>query len=146
MRGQRTERGRLVIVGDVAAAAPDAHSAEVYAARRWQVVLSAGYVFGCAYRSVVPVHDVLRICLFDSWLSSIVVGRLVATVAELCFVAPWALMLREVSRATGSGVGTAVSKVVPPLILIAEACSWYSVLTTSNFGHVVEESIWGLRG
>ena len=122
----------------------DAYSAEVHAARRWQVVLSAGYVFGCAYRSVWPVHDVQRICMFDSWLSSIVVGRSVATVAELCFVAQWALMLREVSRATGSGVGATVSKVVLPLILIAEACSWYSVLTTSNFGHVVEESIWGL--
>jgi len=31
-----------------------------------------------------------------------------------------------------------------PLIVIAETCSWYSVLTTSNLGHVVEESLWGL--
>ena len=30
-----------------------------------------------------------------------------------------------------------------PLIAVAETCSWYSVLTTSNIGHVVEESLWG---
>jgi len=26
----------------------------------------------------------------------------------------------------------------------AEVCSWYSVLTTSNIGHIAEESIWAL--
>jgi hypothetical protein len=34
--------------------------------------------------------------------------------------------------------------VVLPLIVIAEMCSWYSVLTTSNLGHVFEETLWGL--
>ena len=66
------------------------------------------------------------------------VGRSVATVAELCFVAQWALLLREVSQATGSAFGLSVAPDVP-LIVIAETCSWYSVLTTSNLGHVVEE-------
>jgi hypothetical protein len=33
---------------------------------------------------------------------------------------------------------------VVPLIAVAEVCSWYSVLTTSNLGHIAEESIWGL--
>jgi hypothetical protein len=31
-----------------------------------------------------------------------------------------------------------------PLIAVAETCSWYSVLTTSNLGHVVEETLWGV--
>jgi hypothetical protein len=30
------------------------------------------------------------------------------------------------------------------MIVLAETCSWYSVLTTSNIGHVIEESLWGL--
>lgn len=117
---------------------------EVYTHRRLQLMLSAGYVFGCAFRSALPVYDVGRMCLFDSWLSSVVIGRSVATFAELCFVAQWALMLREISRATGSGVGRVTSQVMVPLIAIAETCSWYSVLTTSNLGHVAEETIWGL--
>ncbi len=119
-------------------------SAEDYASRRLQLLLSAGYVFGCAFRSVMPVYDVQRVCLFDSWLCSVIVGRSVATFAELCFVTQWALLLREISRATGSIVGRAASIVMVPLIAIAEVCSWYSVLTTSNLGHVAEESIWGL--
>ena len=119
-------------------------SDEVYAMRRLQVLLSAGYVFGCAFRSAFPVYDVQRMVVVDSWMSSVIVGRSVATVAELCFVAQWALMLREISRATGSSVGRTVSVVVLPLIAVAEACSWYSVLTTSNIGHVAEETIWGL--
>lgn len=119
-------------------------SPEAYAHRRLQLLLSAGYVFGCAFRSALPVYDVGRLCLFDSWLSSVLVGRTVATFAELCFVAQWALMLREISRTTGSGVGRVASRVIVPLIALAETFSWYSVLTTSNLGHVIEESIWGL--
>ncbi len=43
------------------------------------LLLCAAYVFGCAFRSVLPRADVQRICLFDTWLSSVVVGRSVAT-------------------------------------------------------------------
>lgn len=119
-------------------------SPEDYYARRLQLLLSAGYVLGCAYRSALPVFDVPRVVLFDTWLSSVIIGRSVATFAELCFAAQWALMLREISRATGSGVGRVTAVVMVPLIAIAEIFSWYSVLTTSNIGHVLEESIWAV--
>lgn len=115
-----------------------------YFACRRQVVLAAVYVFGCAFRSVLPVFDIPRLCLFDTWLSSPLVGRSVATVAELCFVAQWALLLREASRATGSFFLGGVSRAMVPIIVVAETCSWYSVITTSNLGHVVEELLWGL--
>ena len=36
-------------------------------------LLCAGYVFGCAFRSFLPRADVQRICLFDTWLSRVVV-------------------------------------------------------------------------
>ena len=115
-----------------------------YLSGRLQLLLSAGYVFGCAFRSALPVYDVPRLGLVDSWLSSVFVGRSVATVAELCFVAQWALLMRALSDTTGSRVGHAAAQLVVPLIGIAELCSWYSVLTTSNLGHVVEESLWAL--
>ena len=86
--------------------------------------LCAAYVFGCAFRSFLPRADVQRICLFDTWLSSVVVGRSVATVAEICFAAQWAIIL--------------------PLILIAECFSWYAVLTTHYLGNAIENSIWAL--
>lgn len=115
-----------------------------YGACRLQLVLSAVYVFGCAFRSAVPVFDIQRLCLFNSWISSVIVGRSVATVAELCFVAQWALMLRETGRIMDSVVTQRAARMLLPLIAIAEICSWYSVLTTSNLGHVVEESLWAL--
>jgi len=114
-----------------------------YRMRRLQLILSALYVAGCAFRSAVPVYDVPRICLFDHWFSSVLVGRSVATVAELCFVAQWALMLHEIARIAQSATARLTSLAVVPLIAVAETFSWYSVLTTANIGHVVEESLWG---
>jgi hypothetical protein len=115
-----------------------------WTATQWQMILSAGYVLGCAYRSVFPVYDVQRQVMFDSWLSSVIVGRSVATVAELCFVAQWALLLGGIAKAYGSAGALNLSRLVVPMIVVAETFSWYSVLTTSNIGHVVEESLWGL--
>ena len=118
--------------------------AGAFRVRRWQLVLSAVYVVGCGFRSFFPVYDVPRIVLFNHWVSSVAVGRSVATLAELCFVAQLAVLLNEISRAARSTVGVATSWAIVPMIMIAETFSWYSVLTTANIGHVVEESLWGL--
>lgn len=109
-----------------------------------QLLLSAVYVAGCGYRSLFPVFDIPRQVLVDSWLSSALVGRSVATVAELCFAAQWALLLGGVARAAGHTTGLLVARLIVPLIVVAEICSWHAVLTTSNLGHVIEESLWGL--
>ena len=111
--------------------------------RHLQLLLSAGYVFGCAYRSVLPVYDIQRLCLVDSWLSSVIVGRSVATIAELCFVAQWSVLLREAALAGRSPQALRVSRMLVPMIAVAEICSWHAVLTTANLGHVIEESLWG---
>ena len=118
--------------------------AKAWPSAQWHVLLSAGYVLGCAYRSVFPVFDVQRVVMIDSWLSSVVVGRSVATVAELCFAAQWALLARTLALAHRNKLAATASRFIVPLILIAEVCSWYSVVTTSNIGHVLEESLWGL--
>ena len=110
----------------------------------WHVVLSAGYVLGCAYRSVFPVFDVQRLVMVDSWLSSVVVGRSVATIAELCFAAQWAFLLNDMAQGYGSKTAAKVSRCIVPMIVTAEICCWYAVLTTSNLGHVFESSLWGL--
>jgi hypothetical protein len=121
-----------------------AMSSESYSVCRMQLILSGAYVFGCAFRSVLPVYDIPRICLFDTWLSNVVVGRSVATLAELCFAGQWALMLQATARSTGSVAVRVVSRVLVPLIATAEACSWYAVLTNLNLGHVAENSIWAI--
>jgi hypothetical protein len=108
------------------------------------LLLCAGYVFGCAFRSLLPRADVQRICLFDTWLSSVVVGRSVATVAELCFAAQWALMLYQLGTMTGADTTLNVAWVIVPLIVIAECYSWYAVLTTNYLGNAIENSIWAV--
>jgi hypothetical protein len=108
------------------------------------LVLCAAYVFGCAFRSLLPRADVQRICLFDTWLSSVVVGRSVATVAELCFAAQWAIILDQLGTMTGADTTLNAAWVIVPLILIAECFSWYGVVTTNFLGNAIENSIWAV--
>jgi hypothetical protein len=108
------------------------------------LLLSAAYVFGCAFRSFLPRADVQRICLFDTWLSSIVVGRSVATVAEVCFVAQWAIVLHQFGTMTGADTTLNAAWVIVPLIVIAECFSWYAVLTRNFLGNAIENSLWAV--
>jgi hypothetical protein len=108
------------------------------------LLFCAAYVFGCAFRSILPRADVQRICLFDTWLSSVVVGRSVATVAEVCFVAQWAIILHQLGTMTGSDTTVNAAWVIVPLILVAECFSWYAVLTTHYLGNAIENSLWAV--
>src|SRR5437764_5628687 len=106
--------------------------------------LCAAYVFGCAFRSFLPRADVQRICLFDTWLSSVIVGRSVATVAELCFAAQWAIILYQLGTMTGADTTVNAAWIIMPLILIAEGFSWHAVLTTNYRYNAVENSLWAV--
>src|ERR1700720_2872217 len=108
------------------------------------LLLCAAHVFGCAFRSFLPRADVQRICLFDTWLSSVVIGRSVATVAEICFAAQWAIILHQLGSMTGADTALNAAWVIVPLILIAECFSWYGVLTTNYLGNAIENSIWAV--
>src|SRR5882724_1914720 len=108
------------------------------------LLLCAAYVFGCAFRSFLPRADVQRICLFDTWLSSVVVGRSVATVAEISFAAQWAIILHQLGTMTGADTTLNAAWVIVPLILVAECFSWYGVVTTNYLGNAIENSIWAV--
>src|ERR1700726_279126 len=108
------------------------------------LLLCAAYVFGCAFRSFLPRADVQRICLFDTWLSSVVVGRSVATVAEICFAAQWAMILHQLGTMTAADTTLNAAWVILPFILIAECLSWHAVLTTNYLGNAIENSLWAV--
>ena len=91
---------------------------------------------------MLPRADVQRIALFDTWLSSVLVGRSVATIAEICFVIQWAIVLRQLAGMARSDTVRNVAGTIVPLIVVAECCSWYAVITTSYLGNAVENSIW----
>ena len=94
--------------------------------QRLQLLLSALYVLGCGYRCLLPVFDVPRVVMVETWASSVLVGRSVATLAELSFAAQWALLLRGAALLTGAGPGLLASRAVLPLIGVAELNSWYA--------------------
>jgi hypothetical protein len=110
----------------------------------FMLLLCGAYVFGCAFRSFLPRADVQRICLFDTWLSSVAVGRLVATVAEICFAAQWTILLHYLGVMMRSDTALNAAWVVILLIIIAECFSWYAVLTTNYLGSAIENSIWAV--
>ena len=122
------------------------HSASASASSDTQsmLVLCAAYVFGCAFRSVLPRADVQRICLFNTWLSSVMIGRTVATIAEVCFAAQWVIIMGQLGRMTGADTTVNLSLVVLPLIILAECFSWYAVLTKNFLLNAVENSLWAV--
>jgi len=108
------------------------------------LILSAAYVCGCAFRSILPRADVQRICLFDTWLSSVTLGRSVATVAEICFATQWAIILRQLGTMTGANTTLSAAWAIVPCIIIAECFSWHGVLTKNYLSNAIENSIWAV--
>jgi len=115
-------------------------ASDAYGQRQW--LLCGIFTAVCAFRSLLPRIDLERFVMVDHWLSSVFIGRSLATVAELAFAAQVALTLREVSAQTGlAGIG-AYALCVVPLLGAAQLFCWYSVATLNHGGHAIEESLW----
>ena len=110
--------------------------------RNYQFLLASIYTIGCGFRSILPRGDVRRIVLVDHWISAIAIGRSVATIAELAFVAQWAFLLHEIGKGTRDYGVLSISKMIVPMIFIAECFSWYACTTGNFFGTIIEESFW----
>jgi hypothetical protein len=111
-----------------------------YAAR--QLVLSGIFTAACAFRSILPRVDLERQCLWNSPLSSIFVGRTVATVAELAFAGQCALLIGKLSALTGYTSLHVVGWSIVPLILLAQVFCWHAVISLNHLGHAIEEILW----
>jgi hypothetical protein len=116
--------------------------AELARYRKWQWIFCGLYVFGCASRSVVLRGDVARITMIDHWFASVLVGRTIATIAEVAFVAQWALLLLLLAKRVELKPVATIGWALVPLIGIAEIFSWWASLTTNHLGNVIEESLW----
>lgn len=122
------------------------YSPTVLWTRNIHMVMATIYVFVCGFRSYVPRGDVRRIVLVDHWISAIAIGRSAATIAELSLAAQWALMLYEVGKSTGNKTILTFSKLIVPMLVVAECFSWYACTTGNFFGTIIEESLWGISG
>lgn len=100
------------------------------------------FVVACAVRSIWPRVDVERICFWDSRLSVTFVGRMLATVAEICFAAQFALTIGMLAESLCYHRTKRVSDIIFWAICIAQCCCWMGVTTQRQIWHGLEESIW----
>ncbi len=112
--------------------------------RNWQLGLATIYTLVCGFRSIFPRMDVKRVVLWDTWISAVAIGRSAATIAELCFVAQWSWLLWEISKGSGDQRIGKLSKVMLPIIFIAEIFSWYACISGNYLGTAIEESLWAV--
>jgi hypothetical protein len=109
-----------------------------------QLLLSGVYVGVCGFRSLFPRVDLERVCLWDSWLSAIVLGRTAATIAEVCFSVQCALFVGRLSEISGLPMLAAVAGMFVPMCISAQLVCWYAVLSLNHIGHAIEETLWAL--
>ncbi|MEO5822933.1 MAG: hypothetical protein ABIT71_20700 [Vicinamibacteraceae bacterium] len=109
-----------------------------------QLLLSAVYVGVCGFRSLFPRVDLERVCLWDTWLSAIVLGRAAATIAELCFALQCSLFVQRLSDMTGVPFLATAAHAFVPLAVGAEIACWYAVVSLDHVGHALEETLWAL--
>lgn len=107
-----------------------------------QPVLSGIYVFVCAFRSFLPRIDLERYCLFDHPLSSVMLGRSLATLAEICFSIQCAMLIYDLGEFVESPTIMFISYTIVPVIVLAQISCWYAALSLNHFWHGIEESAW----
>lgn len=113
--------------------------------RQAQAVCATIYVLVCGFRSFFPRVDLERTVMIDHPLSSIVLGRTSATIAEMAFTVQVALFVDQLSRQHGFAFGSVIAFALVPIIALAQTCCWGGVLTLNHLWHGAEELLWGLK-
>ena len=105
------------------------------------------FTFACAYRACWPRVDIKRQVIFDTFASSIMLGRMAATVGEISFTFLYTKLLEEVVSTCFSGQLTRFYiECIPWMLVTAQIFCWLGVLSLHNAFHVIEEILWMLAG
>lgn len=116
-----------------------------------QLYCATVYTCACFVRAIWPRNDVTNMCFFDGIISTTNVGRSLATVAELCFIAQIKMSFKSLSQdllLVGRGSIKAhrnIRKFADLswwFIFFAQCCCWVCVTTTFKLWSAFEESIW----
>lgn len=106
------------------------------------LALSGVYVLVCAYRSVLPRVDLERLVVVDTGLSSIFLGRVAATVAEICFALQLGLLVHQLGVHAGMPWVQGAAWAIPVFMVVAQGFCWHSVLTLNHITQAVESMLW----
>lgn len=118
-------------------------------------ILVSIFVIVCGIRSIWPRSDGQKLCLYKNKISTPIVGRSLATVAEMAFalliVIVTTIILFDLKK-MNIGNRTTIESILNYnwilviLIAIAQICCWIGVITTNSIWNALEESIWTLFG
>lgn len=101
----------------------------------------------CAFRSYFPTVYLSRACIVDTFLSNILLARLLAFVGELTWVGQVAQSLKQVNRQLENN--PAVNKLANGVIFLiacAECFSTYATITKNSLFFTLEEGSWVVAG
>ena len=98
------------------------------------------YVLVNTLRSIHPKRDVENICLNKSKFSSVLIGRSIATVAEISFIVLLTIYYNKIANNKYS----AYTKLIIAIIIISEIFSWLGCTTKNQIYNTLEESGWAL--
>ena len=124
----------------------------------WSSKYAKYFYINCLVRGLFPRIDVSRTCFFGGFISSVIVGRVLATIGELAFVLcvrnyikQHLMVYRRIQRYS---FGTLFKITMLFLLnysilvvaILAEIQSWKSVIFKDNNYHVMEETLWFCMG
>ena len=124
----------------------------------WANKYARYFYINCLIRGFFPRIDVSRTCFFGGFISSVIVGRTLATVGELSlvicvqdYIKQNLLVYRRYQRHSFMSVFiitilVLINYLVFFLAVLAEIYSWTSVIYRDNTYHIYEESIWLTMG
>ena len=109
------------------------------------------YTCACFIRAVWPRKNLDRQCFFNTFINTMVVGRTLATIGELCFISQMKHAFIALSKdlcKLGRG-DPSTHKLIQDIasatwwfIVVAQTCCWICVTTGYTAWSAVEESIW----
>tara|TARA_B100000941_G_C28445448_1_gene522037 strand:- start:312 stop:1163 length:852 start_codon:yes stop_codon:yes gene_type:complete len=102
------------------------------------------YLFVSIFRSYYPKKEVEKVCLYDHFMSKPVVGRTIATIAEISLILALIHIFKEISfdiYQMNTNINF-VLNITLILIIVAQISCWMSVITEHFLFNLVEESLW----
>ncbi len=100
------------------------------------------YTYVCAIRAIFPRKDVDSICFYNSIISYPLIGRVLATIAEISLIVVVSNVFKELSLKINNNTNELFYNLLIGLIVIAQIFCWSGCITKCNLFNAIEESIW----